>query len=181
MMNAFILISLVLTILIFIIFGVQFALFLVKKDSYPKKSFLMLTTGLLISIGLIGYKNFFFTFDGLKGEFFQGPLPSPTEKYTANAYYETYGGAAGGVNVWVDISFEERDGASQTIYFSDAKSGFSMEWKDEDTLEITNEEPGFPSTNRSMELDVEKEIYHDSGLACGSWLMMGEYEACYQN
>ena len=56
-----------------------------------------------------------------------------------------------------------------------------MEWKDETTLYIINEEPEYPSSNRSIELDIEREIYHDTGLACQSWLMKDEYETCYQN
>jgi hypothetical protein len=106
---------------------------------------------------------------------------STNEKYTANAYYMNYGGAAGGVNVWVEITYNDENGKPKTVYFSDAKSNFSMEWKDEDTLYIVYEEPEYPKSIRSIELEIGKEIYHESGLACKSLLMKDEYETCYQN
>ncbi|GAB3056637.1 hypothetical protein GCM10027286_20390 [Virgibacillus ainsalahensis] len=133
----------------------------------------------MVSI-IAGYNKYFFTFDTDDGEFYKGPVNSSTDKYIANAYYKPYGGATGGVNIWVEITDKDED-EMKTIYYSDAKSDFSLEWKDEDTLYIVNEEPEYPSSNRSIELDVEKEIYHDSGLACQSWLMKKTYETCYQD
>ncbi|OME87764.1 hypothetical protein BK120_00005, partial [Paenibacillus sp. FSL A5-0031] len=50
------------------------------------------------------------------------------------------------------------------VYHSNANSNFSMEWKDENTLYIVNEEPQFPNSNRSVNLEVEKETYFDGGL-----------------
>lgn len=56
-----------------------------------------------------------------------------------------------------------------------------MQWKDEDTLHILNDQPNFSNSNRSIELEIGKEIYHENGLVCKSLLMKGEYETCYQN
>ncbi|MGF9977853.1 hypothetical protein ABE042_07860 [Viridibacillus arvi] len=56
-----------------------------------------------------------------------------------------------------------------------------MKWLDVDTLYILNDEPNYPNSNRSIELEVGKEIYHENGLACISLLMKDEYETCYQN
>ncbi|MEH7237998.1 DUF5412 family protein [Bacillus sp. JJ1562] len=128
--------------------------------------------------------NYFFAFNAIDREYTQpgpGPVPSPTEKYTANAYYEPYGGAAGGVNVWVEITYNDEENKVKTVYYSDAKSNFSIEWTDEDTLYILNDEPEYPNSNRSIELAIDKEIYHESGLACKSWLMIDKYEKCYQS
>ncbi|MFJ7737699.1 hypothetical protein ACIQ2D_15400 [Lysinibacillus sp. NPDC097287] len=58
--------------------------------------------------------------------------------------------------------------------------GLIMEWTGENTLYIKNEDPEYPNSNRSIELEIGKEIYHDSGLACQNWLMEDEYETCYQ-
>ncbi|MGE7834968.1 DUF5412 family protein [Viridibacillus arvi] len=130
------------------------------------------------------YEMYFFTFGEIDREFIQkgpGPVTSPTEKYTVNAYYEPYGGAAGGVNVWVEITNNIEKNKVQTVYYSDAKSDFSMKWLDVDTLYILNDEPNYPNSNRSIELEVGKEIYHENGLACISLLMKDEYETCYQN
>ena len=32
------------------------------------------------------------------------PMASPIGRYTADAFYELYGGAAGGVNVWIEVT-----------------------------------------------------------------------------
>ena len=56
-----------------------------------------------------------------------------------------------------------------------------MEWVDEDTLYILNDEHEYPNSNRSIKLEIGKEIYHENGLACKSLLMKDEYETCYQN
>lgn len=61
-------------------------------------------------------------------------MNSPIEKYTGNAYLMTYGG----VNLWVEITYNV-----ENVCYSDAQSYFSMEWKDEDTLFIINEEPEY--------------------------------------
>lgn len=130
------------------------------------------------------YETYFFTFNDIDREFVQkgpGPVVSPTEKYTANAYYEPYGGAAGGVNVWVEIKNNSENNNVHTIYYSDAKSNFSMKWLDEDILSIINVDPDFPNSNRSIKLKVGKEIYHENGLACKSLLMKGDYDTCYQD
>jgi len=127
---------------------------------------------------------YFFTFSKIDREYTQngpGPLTSPKEKYTANAYYEPYGGAAGGVNVWVEITFNDDRNKVKTVYYGDAKSAFSMEWMNENTLYILNDEPEYPNSNRSIELEIGKEIYHENGLACKSLLMKDDYETCYQN
>lgn len=137
-------------------------------------------TAAILLLALYVYGSYFFTFDNRKGEFYQGPVHSPTDKYTANAYYRTYGGAAGGVNVWVEITNNHAENKIKTVYYSDAKSDFTMEWTGEDTLYIRNDEPDYPNSNRSIELEVDKEIYHENGLACKSWLMKKEYEKCYQ-
>lgn len=110
------------------------------------------------------YNTYFFKFDIDEGEFLKGPGTSPTDKYTANAYYKTYGGAAGGVNVMVKITYHDDDNNIKIVYYSDAKSNFSMEWKDEDTLYIINKESGLSSSDRSVELDIKKEIFLDRGL-----------------
>ena len=98
----------------------------------------------------------------------------------ANAYYEPYGGAAGGVNVWVEITNQNDNDEKKTIYYSDVNNNFNIEWVDEDTLLIINESSKYPNLKKSIKLDVKKEIYHDRGLACKSWLMKDEYETCYQ-
>lgn len=170
-----------LTTLIFSIFCMKLLIFLIKKKQFPKKLLVASLTGVLIVFSLYMYSQYFFTFGNLEGELYEGPVSSPSEKYTANAYHIPYGGAAGGVNIEVKITYNNENEIIETVYYSDAKNEFSMEWKDEDTLYIVNEEPKYPNSNRSIELKIGTEIYHESGLACQSLLMRDKYETCYQN
>lgn len=179
-LNIFGFLILVITGLLFLIFCITLCISLINKKRFPKKLLIASLTSASVFLGVFVYTNYFFTFDNLEGEFYKGPVNSPTEKYTANAYFINYGGAAGGVNLRVDITNNESD-KIETVYYSDAKSDFSMVWKDENTLYIKNEDPEYPNSNRSIALEVGKEIYHESGLACQSWLMKDEYETCYQN
>lgn len=180
-MNLVSFLLLLITLVLFFSFGVKLLIFFIQKKHFPKKLLIASMTGVIMLLGLFVYTVYFFTFDNLKGEFYKGPVNSPTGKYTANAYYMTYGGAAGGVNLWVEITYNDEDDKIETVYYSDAKSNFYMEWEDEDSLYILNKEPDFPNSNRSIQLIIGKEIYHESGLACQSWLMKDEYETCYQN
>ncbi|MFD0048397.1 hypothetical protein ACFVHQ_03500 [Actinomycetes bacterium NPDC127524] len=67
-----------------------------------------------------------------------------------------------------------------SIYFAPGKSNFSMNWINDESLNITNETPGYSNENRSIKLTIGKEIYDESGAACGSWIMEDEYETCYE-
>ncbi|NIK79987.1 hypothetical protein FHS15_005171 [Paenibacillus castaneae] len=151
------------TVLIFFIFCIKLFVFYIKKKPFPKKLLIAALIGIGIVTTQVIYNTYFFTFDNLEGEFYKGPVESPTDKYTANAYYKTYGGAAGGVNLWVEITYHD-DNKMKIVYHSDAKRNFSMEWKNENTLYIVNEEPGYPSSNKSVTLNVEKETYFEGGL-----------------
>ncbi|MFJ7826580.1 hypothetical protein [Psychrobacillus sp. NPDC096623] len=55
-----------------------------------------------------------------------------------------------------------------------------MGWVDEDTLNIINQEPEFPGEDRSVELQIGKGIYDESGAACISIIIKDEYETCYE-
>ena len=172
------------TVLLFLILCVNVIIFFIKKKPFPKKLLIATLSGVILVSSIYIYEMYFFTFSEISREFTQmgpGPVTSPTEEYTANAYYEPYGGAAGGVNVWVEITKNNGKNKVQTVYYSDAKSDFSMEWVDKDTLYILNDEPEYPNSNRSIKLEIGKEIYHENGLACKSLLMKDEYETCYQD
>nr|WP_283246041.1 DUF5412 family protein [Bacillus suaedae] len=141
-------------------------------------------SGVFLVSSIYLYEMYFFTFSEIDREFLQegpGSVLSPTETYTANAYYELYGGAAGGVNVWVEIIDNTKKDNAKIVYYSDAKSDFSMEWIDGNNLYILNEERDDPASKRSIKLEVGKEIYHENGLACQSLLMKDDYKTCYQN
>lgn len=130
------------------------------------------------AIGLSIYETHFHPFDRSGGESYMEPLDSPSGRYTASAYYRPYGGAAGGVTVWVDVTAE--GGKPKTVYYAEANSRFDVQWTDDGLLSVTNEEPGYPESNRSTDLEVDKELYHDTGKACGSFLVKRNYETCIE-
>lgn len=171
------------TVILFLILCTKILISFIYKKPFPKKLLIVTLSGVVFVSAIYLYETYFFTFSKIEKEFLQpgpGPIISPTEEYTANAYYEPYGGAAGGVNVWVEITNNDQNNV-QTVYYSDAKSYFSMEWVDEDTLYITNDEDDYPNSNRSISLEIGKEIYHENGLACRSLLMKNNYKTCHQN
>ncbi|RYG72143.1 hypothetical protein EU245_11665 [Lentibacillus lipolyticus] len=172
------------TVILLLIVCTKIIISFIKKKPFPKKLLIVTLSGVVLVSSIYIYEMYFFTFSEIDRDDIQkgpGPVTSPTEEYTANANYELYGGAAGGVNVWVEITDNTEKNNVQTVYYSDAKSHFSMEWTGEDTLSIQNDEPGYPNANRSIELEIGKEIYHENGLACKSLLLKDEYETCYQN
>ena len=172
------------TVILFLILCVKIIISFIKKKPFPKKILIATLSGVVLVSSIYIYETYFFTFSEIDREYTQkgpGPVTSPTEKYTANAYYELYGGAAGGVNVWVEITYNSDNNKVKTVYYGDAKDNFSMEWLDEDTLYILNDDPDYPNSNRSIKLEIGKEIYHENGLACKSLLMKDKYETCYQN
>ncbi|WP_273130121.1 DUF5412 family protein [Bacillus weihaiensis] len=172
------------TVILLLILCTRIIISLIKKKPFPKGLLIATLSGVVLVSSIYVYETYFFTFSDIDRESTQkgpGPITSPTGAYTANAYYELYGGAAGGVNVWVDITNNNEKNKVQTVYYSDAKSNISMEWLDEDTLYILNDDPNYPNSNRSIELEIGKEIYHENGLACKSLLMKDQYETCYQN
>lgn len=172
------------TIFLFVVLCAKGIISFIKKKPFPKRMLIATLSGVILISSIYIYEAYFFTFDEIDKEFTQkgpGPVTSPTNAYTANAYYEPYGGAAGGVNVWVEVTYNNEDDKVQTVYYGDAKSTFNMDWLNEDTLKIQNDDPDYPDSDRSINLRIGKDIYHEFGLACQSILMKDEYETCYQN
>lgn len=172
------------TVVLFLILCIRIIISLVKKSAFPKKLLIATLLGVVLTSSTSLYKSLFFTFDHLDREYAQrgpGPLASPAEQYSASAYFEYYGGAAGGVNVWVEVVNNSEKDKPRIVYYSDAKSVFSMEWVDEDTLSIINHNPYNPDSNRSTQLKIGTEIYDERGLACKSLLLKDEYETCYHD
>ncbi|PQD94414.1 hypothetical protein CYL18_14460 [Pradoshia eiseniae] len=166
---------------LFFILVVNLLKFVIHKKPFPKRLFVATLTGMIFVSSIYIYQTYFFTFDRIDRESMQkgpGPIASPTGRYTADAFYELYGGAAGGVNVWVEVTDHNNQDRTKTIYYSNANSHIGMEWKDEDVLFIQNEDS---SNTKSMELNVKEAIYHGTGLACRSLVMIDEYETCYSD
>lgn len=129
-----------------------------------------------VATGLTVYQTQFRPFDPSGGKLYTDSVDSPSGRYTASAYYRPYGGAAGGVTVWVDVT--EDGGKPNTVYYAEANSRFHIQWADDGLLSITNEEPDDLDASRSVELEVGKDIYHDTGKACDSFLVKMKYQNC---
>ena len=168
------------TLIVFLIFFAKLVIYFFKRKGFPRKTLALTLIGVILFSVIFIYIQYFFSFNDINRNYMQeGPeLSSLKGVYTANAYYEPYGGAAGGVNLWIEITNNVED-TTKTIYYADAKDNFTMSWVDEETLSITNTGGG-ANSNRNVILKVENEIYHENGLACQSLLMKNEYEACYQ-
>jgi len=170
--------------LLLLIFCIYLIMYLFKKKAFPKKLLIATLSGLVIMSSVYIYEVYLFTFDRIDRESLQegmGPITSPTDLYSATTYYEPYGGAAGGINVWVELTKHNDNDEKKIIYYSKENGTVLIEWVDEDRLYIRNESRNQPDIfNDSIELDVEKEIYHEKGFACKSWFMKNEYETCLQ-
>lgn len=167
------------TVILFLIVSVKVIISLIKKKPFPKKSLLAMVIGIVLVASIYVYEVYFFTFETIDKSYMQdgpGPVLSADGAYSASAYFEPYGGAAGGVNVWVEVTKLNDDDKKKVIYYSDANDNILLDWVDEKTIFITNAGP----YNNSVKLNVEQDIYHDRGLACRSWLMKDEYERCYE-
>ena len=137
-----------------------------------KKTFQIFLSLLVIFCMYLVYNHFTYEFVHT-GDMKDGnPILSPMGDYSAQIYYENYGGAAGGINVIVNIINHKKDNEEHTIYFSDAKGRVALNWTAPDVLAITNVDE---YENRSVELVVEKEIYDELGRACNKYKVEKEY------
>lgn len=72
------------------------------------------------------------------------------------------GGTAGGVKLWVEITYKDKIDKTKTVYFSEAKIA-TFQWN---------------GKMKILRFEVETEIYHDRGLACQSRLMKSCDNSC---
>ncbi|RJE90441.1 hypothetical protein D3P07_09635 [Paenibacillus sp. 1011MAR3C5] len=138
-----------------------------------KKYIIIIVVGILAVFSYLTYTNLTYEFNydsGVKDE----ELISPSGNYTAQVYYHYYGGAAGGVNVYVNVIFHLEDDIERTVYYSDAKTFFHIKWLDDDKLSIANIGGG----DRSIVLTVGKDIYDETGKACRKYVINKKY-SCY--
>ncbi|QCR32316.1 DUF5412 family protein [Lysinibacillus sp. SGAir0095] len=160
---------------------IRLIIFFFKKKRFPKKLLIASLIGSCMFFGIFVYLNYFFTFDQLKGESFTNPVSSPSKKYTVNAYLQNYGGAVGGVKIWVNITNHEENDQVKTVYYSESSRNFFMYWVDDETISISHESSNYIDSKNSIELNVGKDIYDETGIACTSLLMKDKYENCYYN
>ena len=145
----------------------------------PRKTLYTFLISAILFCTIFIYIQYFFTFDAIQREDAQEGVVrlSPNEQATASVFYELYGGAAGGVNVWVEVQ-ENNASAPRIIYYADAKQNVQLNWVDDETISITNAGSG---EQRNAVLHIKEDIYHENGLACQSLLLKDTYERCYEH
>ncbi|MCM3204714.1 DUF5412 domain-containing protein [Paenibacillus sp. CC-CFT742] len=144
---------------------------------------ILTTTTLLIFIPLfmlVAYFNlrpYFSTFDRSKLGELSYSIPSRNGEYTAEIYGVPYGGAAGGVTIWVDVRKTNDSDASRvkTIYRAEHHGNNHLEWESENTLRIEN---WSEYSDETMTLNIDDEIYDGQGWACKSLRMKDQYVRC---
>ena len=128
-----------------------------------RKVCMILILFLLSFIGVKLFNYFTYEFSHTGNTKYGDALISPDGRYAAQMYFDNYGGAAGGVDVIVNIRDLENKSEEQTVYFSDGKGSPLLQWQDSHHLEIQNYNN---AVNRSVILKVPYEIYDEHGKAC---------------
>lgn len=144
----------------------------------------ILTTFLFILLILIAYimlRPYFSTFDRSEQGQLGYSMPSRNGEYIAEIYGVPYGGAAGGVTMWVDVRLTENGSAGadssfvKTIYRAEFRGANHLEWENEKTLRIENRNE---YNDDSVTLNIDEDIYDGWNFACKSLRMKGEYVRC---
>lgn len=133
------------------------------------KVFLSLTV--LVCV-VIFYRFFSLDFHYTGGEKLGEPIVSPTGTYTAQAYTKEQEGKK---YVWVNMTNTQEGNEEQTIYYSEAKSSFYMNWLPiepnveviKEEIEILNFDMG--GKNRNAKLIAGKDLYDEQGSVCTSF------------
>lgn len=151
----------------------------IRGARLPKKTLYTFLISSAIFCTIFMYVQYFFTFEAIAREDMQEGVVrlSPNKQMTASVFYEPYGGAAGGVNVWVEVQ-DNHAAEPRIIYYADAKQNVQINWVDDETISIANAGGG---EERNAVLHVKKDIYHENGLACQSLLLKNTYEQCYSH
>jgi len=122
-------------------------------------------------------RPYFSTFDRSEQEDLSYSMPSRNGEYTAEIYGVPYGGAAGGVTIWVDVkkTNDPNDSTVKNIYRAEYHGHNHLEWEDENTLRIENWNE---YVDESITLNIDEEIYDGWGWACQSLRMKDQYVRC---
>ncbi|SHN73502.1 hypothetical protein SAMN04487896_3237 [Paenibacillus sp. ov031] len=122
-------------------------------------------------------RPYFSTFDRSEQGDLSYSMPSRNGEYTAEIYGVPYGGAAGGVTIWVDVkkTNDPNDSIVKNIYRAEYHGHNHLEWEDEHTLRIENWNEYVDET---ITLNIDDEIYDGWSWACQSLRMKDQYVRC---
>jgi len=138
---------------------------------------LLIFIPIFILVAYFMLRPYFSTFDRSDQGDLSYSMPSQNGEYTAEIYGVPYGGAAGGVTIWVDVrKTNDLDASSvKTIYRAEYHGHNHLEWEGENTLRIEN---WSEYSDESITLNFEDEIYDGRGWACKSLRMKDQYVQC---
>ncbi|WP_145328532.1 DUF5412 family protein [Paenibacillus xylanexedens] len=136
--------------------------------------FVLPTVALMLFFTLRPYLS---TFDRSGEGDLSSSMSSPNGEYTAELYGVPYGGAAGGVTIWVDVRKTADSNASnaKSIYRAEYHGGNHLEWESDNTLRIEN---WSEYSNETVTLNIDEEIYDGWGWACTSLRTKNQYIRC---
>lgn len=122
-------------------------------------------------------RPYFSTFDRSEQGDLSYSMPSRNGEYTAEIYGVPYGGAAGGVTMWVDVkkTNDSDDTTVKNIYRAEHHGHDHLEWESENTLRIENWNE---YVDESITLNINDEIYDGWGWACQSLRTKDQYVRC---
>lgn len=122
-------------------------------------------------------RPYFSTFDRSELGELSYSMQSRNGDYTAEIYGVPYGGAAGGVTIWVDVKKTNgpEDATVKTIYRAEHHGNNHLEWESENTLRIENWNE---YTDETITLNIDDEIYDGWGWACKSIRMKDQSVRC---
>ncbi|MEC0128699.1 DUF5412 family protein [Paenibacillus pabuli] len=122
-------------------------------------------------------RPYYSTFDRSEQGDLAYTMPSPNGEYVAEIYGVPYGGAAGGVTIWVDVKKIVASDVFtvKTIYRAEHHGANHLEWENENTLRIENRNE---YSDDSITLNIDDEIYDGRGWACQSLRMKDQYVRC---
>lgn len=138
---------------------------------------LLIFIPLFMLVAYFNLRPYFSTLDRSEQGELSYSMPSRNGDYTAEIYVVPYGGAAGGVTIWVDVKKTNDSDASgvKTIYRADYQGHNHLEWESENTLRIEN---WSEYSDETMTLNIDDEIYDGRGWACKSLRMKDQYVRC---
>lgn len=106
-------------------------------------------------------------------------MPSRNGEYIAEMYGVPYGGAPGGVTVWVEVrkTVDTIPSSAKSIYRTESHGNPHLEWESENMLRIEN---WSEYSNETITLNIDEEIYDGRGWACKSLRTKDQYVRCLE-
>ncbi|MFK0522231.1 DUF5412 family protein [Paenibacillus illinoisensis] len=138
---------------------------------------LLIFIPLFMLVAYFNLRPYFLTFDRSEQGELSYSIPSRNGEYTAEIYGVPYGGAAGGVTIWVEVRKTNNadPSSAKAIYRAEHHGNNHLEWESENTLRIEN---WSEYSDETMTLNIENEIYDGRDWACKSLRMKDQYVRC---